>query len=100
MLKEKIKKGLKSPADVRLPDYNPDLFIHMAKSIKREKVKEKLENTSICIEDDDEAAIMMTGKSAAPPTKLRKIADGLIEFERYADRKKRIEMNKSKNNTL
>ena len=25
------------------------------------------------------------------PMKLRKIADGLLEFERYADRKKRLE---------
>ena len=26
------------------------------------------------------------------PMKLRKIADGLLEFERYADRKKRLEL--------
>lgn len=30
LLKEKLKRGEKSVADVRQPDYNPKLFIHSA----------------------------------------------------------------------
>jgi len=57
-MKEKIKKGEKSNADVRQPDYDPNIFIHTAKSIRLEKRNDrkemKLENTSIQIEDEDE----------------------------------------------
>lgn len=47
LLKDLLKKGGKSVADVRSPEYNPNLFINTAKSIRREKHKEKLENASI-----------------------------------------------------
>ena len=42
-----LKKGEKSIADVRSPEYNPQLFVNTAKAIRREKLKEKLENASI-----------------------------------------------------
>lgn len=32
-----------------------------------------------------------TRTKSSQPQKLRKIADGLLEFERYADRKKRLQ---------
>ena len=47
LLKDMLRKGEKSIADVRSPDYNPKLFINTAKSIRREKLKDKLENASI-----------------------------------------------------
>jgi len=49
-LKDVIKKGEKTVADVRSPDYNPQLFVHTAKSIQRYK-RDNLENTSIQVED-------------------------------------------------
>ena len=66
LFKEKIKKGEKSNADVRQPDYNSKLFTHTAKSIKREN-KCKLENTSIQIEDDEAFEIVKTGNSRVKP---------------------------------
>lgn len=45
LLKEMIKRGEKSPADVRSPDYNPSLF--EVKNIKVEQERDKLENASI-----------------------------------------------------
>lgn len=47
LLKEKLKRGEKSVADVRQPDYNPGMFASCAKSFRKDKRKEKLENTSI-----------------------------------------------------
>jgi len=47
LLKEKLKRGEKSIADVRQPDYNPSLFIANAKAIRQEKNKDKLENASM-----------------------------------------------------
>lgn len=47
LLKELIKKGEKSPADVRQADYDPKLFIHTAESVKCEKNRDKLENASM-----------------------------------------------------
>lgn len=52
LLKDLLKKGEKSIADVRSPEYNPSLFVSTAKTIRREKHKEKLENASIQIEED------------------------------------------------
>ena len=46
-LKEIIKRGEESVANVRSPDYNPQLFVQMQKRIKRERVRDKLENTSM-----------------------------------------------------
>ena len=37
------------------------------------------------------------GAKTAQPQRLRKVADGLLEFERYADRKKRLESIEKKN---
>jgi hypothetical protein len=47
LLKELIKKGDKSPADVRSLDYDPKQFIPTAESRKREKMRDKLENASM-----------------------------------------------------
>ena len=124
MLKEILKKGETSIADVRSPDYNPDIFINTAKSIKKERANAKLENASICFDktelgdeenessamntkknsnlDEDEKLIRQNLRASATsnkqirnkstqPQKLRKIADGLISFERYVDRKKRLD---------
>lgn len=41
LLKDLIKKGEKSIADVRSPDYNPQLFIHTAKTVRLERLKDK-----------------------------------------------------------
>ena len=38
LLKEIIKKGEKSIADVRSPDYNPELFIHTAQQVRNDKL--------------------------------------------------------------
>ena len=38
LLKEIIKKGEKSIADVRSPDYNPDLFLYSAQQVKNDKI--------------------------------------------------------------
>ena len=51
LLKDYIKKGEKSIADVRAPDYNPQLFIQTAKSVKAQKMRDRLENTSMQQED-------------------------------------------------
>ena len=121
MLKEILKKGEKSIADVRSPEYNSNLFINTAKSIRKERLNAKLENASICFEpdEDNESSAINTKKNSnmdedeklvrqnlrasavssnkqarnksTQPQKLRKIADGLISFERYADRKKRLQ---------
>ena len=131
LLKEIIKRGEKSIADVRQPDYNPQLFVHTALQVRREKMRDKLENASIqsqkFLEEQEEPQpdIMPPSDSNAnlaivekekekiatekenqrlsakaqkvpernkstQPQRLRKIADGLLEFERYADRKKRL----------
>ena len=58
LLKDHLKKGEKSIADVRSPEYNPQLFVNTAKSIRREKLKEKLENASIQIEEDEESSVV------------------------------------------
>ena len=106
LFKEKIKAGEKSNADVRQPDYNAELFVHTAKSLKREKVKDKLENTSIQIEEEEfedlknnkvKPESSKERSKSQQPQRLRKIADGLMEFERYADRKKRLENVQKKN---
>lgn len=47
LLKELIKKGEKSIADVRSPDYNPSLFVLSSINIRLEKMRDKLENASI-----------------------------------------------------
>jgi hypothetical protein len=47
LLKELIKKGEKSIADVRSPDYNPSLFVISSNNIRLEKMRDKLENASI-----------------------------------------------------
>jgi len=46
-----IKRGEKSVADVRSPDYNPKLFVQTAKTVKQEKMRDRLENTSMQQED-------------------------------------------------
>ena len=47
-LKEILKRGDKSVADVRSPSYNPQLFVQSQKVVKREKIHtHKLENTSM-----------------------------------------------------
>ena len=43
LLKEIIKKGEKSIADVRSPDYNPQLFIHEAQVVKSDKAAPAVE---------------------------------------------------------
>lgn len=56
LLKEKIKKGEVSIADVRQPDYNPNLFVNTRVSstgVAPSKRRNRLENTSIQIEEDD-----------------------------------------------
>ena len=35
-----IKKGEKTIADVRSPDYNPQLFVHTAKAVRDEKIRD------------------------------------------------------------
>lgn len=69
MLKEILKKGEKSIADVRSPDYNPNNFINTAKSIKRDRENAKLENASIYFEPteavDDESSAINTKKISA-----------------------------------
>jgi len=52
LLKDLLKKGGQSIADVRSPDYNAELFIPSAKAIRQEKMREKLENASIQQDDD------------------------------------------------
>ena len=107
LMKEKIKKGEVSIADVRQPDYNPQLFVNTRVSttgVAPSKRRNRLENTSIQIEEDElqvESAFKLVPKEnvrtsqvrtkTTQPQRLRKIADGLIEFERYADRKKRLQ---------
>jgi len=54
LLKELLKKGEKSIADVRSPDYNSQLFINTAKSIRKERLNAKLENASICFDPDED----------------------------------------------
>jgi hypothetical protein len=49
-----LKRGEKSVADVRSPDYNAKLFINTAKSIRKERLNAKLENASICFDPEDE----------------------------------------------
>jgi 5'-AMP-activated protein kinase catalytic alpha subunit len=44
LLKDLIKKGETSIADVRSPDYNPQLFLHTAKAVRLERMKDKLES--------------------------------------------------------
>lgn len=53
LFKEKIKKGIKSDADVRSPEYDPKQFEHVAPPPKKETLKDKLEYSSIVYEDDD-----------------------------------------------
>ena len=52
-MKELIKKGEKSIADVRSPDYNPSLFILSSNNIRLEKMRDKLENASIYAKEDN-----------------------------------------------
>ena len=61
-------------------------------------IKTETEENSKKEDRDEEPRIQSSsGKKANPrnkstqPQKLRKIADGLLEFERYADRKKRLQ---------
>ena len=55
LLKELIKKGETSPADVRSADYDPKQFIHTVESKKkREKMRDKLENASMQFDPDTE----------------------------------------------
>jgi hypothetical protein len=56
-LKELIKKGEKSIADVRSPDYNPLLFVISPNNILLEKMRDKLENASIYIKEDNNCDI-------------------------------------------
>jgi hypothetical protein len=67
LLKEILKKGEKSIADVRDPEYNPSIFINTAKSIRKEALNAKLENASICFEADeeDESNAINTKKNSA-----------------------------------
>ena len=39
---------------MRSPEYNSKLFINTAKSIRRERQNAKLENASICFDNDKE----------------------------------------------
>ena len=66
MLKEILKKGEKSIADVRSPEYNSNLFINTAKSIRKERLNAKLENASICFEpdEDNESSAIHTKKNS------------------------------------
>jgi hypothetical protein len=106
--------------------------VHTAAEVRREKMRDKLENASIqsqkFVEEQEEpqpdimppsdsnanlaivekekdkiaaekenqrASAKATAKvpernKSTQPQRLRKIADGLMEFERYADRKKRL----------
>ncbi len=70
LLKEILKKGEKSEADVRSPDYNPSNFINTAKSIKKERANAKLENASICFDpidaadEDNESSAINTKKNS------------------------------------
>ena len=57
LLKELIKSGGSSVADVRSPDYNPALFQVSAEALKNEKAREKLENASIQGDENDGHAI-------------------------------------------
>ena len=65
----------------------------------KENQKKLIEASDAVNEKNDESGSPrdQTGEKKEPrnkstqPMKLRKIADGLLEFERYADRKKRLE---------
>lgn len=57
LLKEVIKSGGKSVADVRSPDYNPAMFQISAEALKNEMAREKLENASIQNDEVDGHAI-------------------------------------------
>ena len=65
----------------------------------KENQKKLIEASDAVKEKNDESGSPrdQTGEKKEPrnkstqPMKLRKIADGLLEFERYADRKKRLE---------
>ena len=52
-------------------------------------VKEKNDDEGLLIDQTDQKK--EPRNKSTQPMKLRKIADGLLEFERYADRKKRLE---------
>lgn len=59
-----IKKGEKSPADVRSADYDPKQFIHQSKpeeigtdARKREKMRDKLENASMQFDPEAEERV-------------------------------------------
>ena len=47
LLKDKLKKGEKSIADVRSPEYDPQLFVQAFEPIKIDKRADRLENASI-----------------------------------------------------
>lgn len=68
LLKEILKKGEKSIADVRDPEYNPNIFINTAKSIRKERLNAKLENASICFEaegdEENESSAINTKKNS------------------------------------
>lgn len=75
-------------------------FIRKGKKIADDLaiIKTETEENSKKGDKDDEARVRSSsGKKAnsrnksTQPQKLRKIADGLLEFERYADRKKRLQ---------
>lgn len=113
LLKEIIKKGEKTVADVRSPDYNPELFVHTAQQVRNDKVaapaveredmklvRNETENSGVQAVKESrgrrESLTLEPNQSqertkSTQPQRLRKIADGLLEFERYADRKRRLE---------
>ena len=115
-MKEIIKKGEKSIADVRSPDYNPDLFLHTAQQVRNDKmaaptveredmklVRNEAQSSTVNVEKAQAIAnargrrgsltleVPAERTKSTQPQRLRKIADGLLEFERYADRKKRLQ---------
>ena len=57
LLKELIRKGEKSPADVRQADYDPKQFVHTAESVRRERMRDKLENASMQLDADAEERV-------------------------------------------
>lgn len=65
LLKELIKKGETSPADVRRADYDPKQFVHTAASVRREKMRDKLENASMQFDPEAEERVEEEYESSA-----------------------------------